>query len=138
MYYRKAAFCCAFFWGGGQHNSMQGIFMKKCFLFTVGGVCCVKQFTTGPRNVADLSLMTKRLKWRCGSGRDSRPLCCGFRRTGKAMGQAYQCWWRICQEINVFPQVRVSYLLRFMAICDLFTDSPSYYTEGQLKTKYLL
>jgi hypothetical protein len=26
---------------------------------------------------------------------------CGFRRTGKAMGQAYQCWWRICREINV-------------------------------------
>jgi hypothetical protein len=28
--------------------------------------------------------------------------CCRFRRTGKAMGQVYQCWWRICQEINVF------------------------------------
>jgi hypothetical protein len=31
-----------------------------------------------------------------------RLLCCGFRRTGKAMGQLYQCWWRICREINVF------------------------------------
>jgi hypothetical protein len=30
-------------------------------------------------------------------------LCCGFRRTGKAIGQVYQCWWRICREINVFP-----------------------------------
>jgi hypothetical protein len=30
-----------------------------------------------------------------------RLLCCGFRRTGKAMGQVYQCWWRICREINV-------------------------------------
>jgi hypothetical protein len=29
-------------------------------------------------------------------------LFCGFRRTGKAMGQMYQCWWRICREINVF------------------------------------
>jgi hypothetical protein len=29
-------------------------------------------------------------------------LCCGFRRTGKAMGQMYQSWWRICREINVF------------------------------------
>jgi hypothetical protein len=28
--------------------------------------------------------------------------CCGFRRTGKAMEQMYQCWWRICREINVF------------------------------------
>jgi hypothetical protein len=32
----------------------------------------------------------------------NRRLCCGFRRTGKAMGQVYQCWWRICREINVF------------------------------------
>jgi hypothetical protein len=29
-------------------------------------------------------------------------LCSGFRLTGKAMGQVYQCWWRICREINVF------------------------------------
>jgi hypothetical protein len=29
-------------------------------------------------------------------------LCCGFRRTGKATGQVYQCWWKICREINVF------------------------------------
>jgi hypothetical protein len=29
-------------------------------------------------------------------------VCCGFRRTGKEMGQVYQCWWRICREINVF------------------------------------
>jgi hypothetical protein len=32
-----------------------------------------------------------------------RLLCCGFRRTGKAIGHVYQCWWRICREINVFP-----------------------------------
>jgi hypothetical protein len=31
-----------------------------------------------------------------------RLLCCGFRRSGKAIGQVYQCWWRICREINVF------------------------------------
>jgi hypothetical protein len=30
-----------------------------------------------------------------------RLLCCEFRRTDKAKGQAYQCWW-ICREINVF------------------------------------
>jgi hypothetical protein len=30
-------------------------------------------------------------------------LCCRFRRTGKAMGQNYQRWWRIYPEINVFP-----------------------------------
>jgi hypothetical protein len=31
-----------------------------------------------------------------------RLLCRGFRRTGKAMGQVYQCWWRIRREINIF------------------------------------
>jgi hypothetical protein len=34
-----------------------------------------------------------------------RLLCYGFRRTGKAMGQMYQCWWRICREINVFSRL---------------------------------
>jgi hypothetical protein len=29
-------------------------------------------------------------------------LCCGFRRNGKAVGQVYQCWWRICREIIFF------------------------------------
>jgi hypothetical protein len=32
-------------------------------------------------------------------------LCCGFRRTGKAMGRVYQCWRRICREINVIPRL---------------------------------
>jgi hypothetical protein len=30
--------------------------------------------------------------------------CCGFRRTGKAMGQVYQCCWRICREM-FFPML---------------------------------
>jgi hypothetical protein len=53
---------------------------------------------------ANVSLMMYRLQWRCRSGWDTvkRLLCCGFRRTGKAMGQVYLCWWRICREINVF------------------------------------
>jgi hypothetical protein len=33
-----------------------------------------------------------------------RLLCCGFQRIDKAMGQVYQCWWRICREINVFSR----------------------------------
>jgi hypothetical protein len=33
-----------------------------------------------------------------------RLLCCRFQHTGKVMGQAYQCWQRICQEINVFSR----------------------------------
>jgi hypothetical protein len=33
-----------------------------------------------------------------------RLVFCGVRRTGKAMGQMYQSWWRKCREINVFPR----------------------------------
>jgi hypothetical protein len=33
-----------------------------------------------------------------------RLLCCWFGRTGKVMGQVYQCWWRICREIHVFSR----------------------------------
>jgi hypothetical protein len=29
---------------------VQRVFIKKCFLFTVGSACCVKQFTSGSRN----------------------------------------------------------------------------------------
>jgi hypothetical protein len=31
----------------GQKDSVQRIFIKKCFLFTVGSVCHVKRFTAG-------------------------------------------------------------------------------------------
>jgi hypothetical protein len=36
-----------------------------------------------------------------------RLLFCGFRRICKAMGQMYRCWWRICREINVFPNSNI-------------------------------
>jgi hypothetical protein len=32
-------------------------------------------------------------------------LCCGVLRTGKAMGQVYQCWWRACREANGFSRI---------------------------------
>jgi hypothetical protein len=42
------------------------------------------------------------------------------------MAETYRCWWRICREIIVFFQVRISHILRFISICDLFTDVPSF------------
>jgi hypothetical protein len=57
--------------------------------------------------------------------RAKRLLCRGFRRTHKAIGQVYQCWWRVCREIIFFFQVRISHVLHFISICDLFTDFPS-------------
>jgi hypothetical protein len=85
----------------GQKDSVQRMFIKKCFLFTVGSVCRVKRFITGQQTIR---------WWRTGwnGGAEvaettiQRLLCCGFRRTGKATGQVYQCWWRICRERNVF------------------------------------
>jgi hypothetical protein len=37
----------------GQKNSMQSIFMKKCFLFKAGSACCVKRFSLGGKRFAD-------------------------------------------------------------------------------------
>jgi hypothetical protein len=51
-----------------QKDSTQSIFIKKCFLFMMGSVCHVKWFTTGMRNMANVSLTTKRLKQSCRSG----------------------------------------------------------------------
>jgi hypothetical protein len=50
--------------------------------------------------VANVSLMTKRLKRSAEVAETTaeRLPCRGFRRTGKAMGQVYQFWWRICRE----------------------------------------
>jgi hypothetical protein len=122
VYYRKAAFCCAFLWGKipnakGIHNEMFSAY---------GGKCLSRKAVHSW--VANISLMTKRLKRRCRSAETKvkRLLCCGFRRTGKAMGQVYQCWWRICREINVFFRVQISHVLSFISICDLFPDTPSY------------
>jgi hypothetical protein len=35
-----------------------------------------------------------------------RLLCCRFSRIGKAKGQAYQRWWRVCQKINFFSRFK--------------------------------
>jgi hypothetical protein len=48
-----------------------------------------------------------------------RLLCCGFRRTGKAMGQVCQCSWRICLELNVFSrfEYHMFYVLYLFVTC---------------------
>jgi hypothetical protein len=86
-----------FWW---SKDSMQRIFIKKCFLSTVGSLCRVKWFTTGWQ-----TFRWCRRGWNVGAEvaetTVKRLLCYGFRRTGKAMGHEYQCWWRICRVINV-------------------------------------
>jgi hypothetical protein len=97
--YRRTAFCCAVYCG--QNASVQRIFIKKCFLFTVGSVCRLKRFTTGWQ-----MFRWWRRSWNGGAEMAEttvkRLLRWGFRRTGKVMEQVYQCWWRICRELNVF------------------------------------
>jgi hypothetical protein len=43
VYYRRTEFC------SGQRDSMQKIYIKKCFLFMAGSVYHIKWFTTGLR-----------------------------------------------------------------------------------------
>jgi hypothetical protein len=44
---KSSVLLCFFLW---TKDSMKRIFLKKCFLFTVGSVCRVKRFTAGSRN----------------------------------------------------------------------------------------
>jgi hypothetical protein len=73
----------------------------------------VEKFSQGRSKLADDARPVAEV----GETTVKRLLCCGSRRTGKAMGQVYQCLRRI---------YRISHVLRFVSICDLFTDSASY------------
>jgi hypothetical protein len=42
------------------------------------------------------------------------------------MGQVYQCWWRICREINVFSRFEYH---KFYVLYP-FTDSPLYFDQA--------
>jgi hypothetical protein len=101
VYYQRTVFCCGFFYG--QKDTIQMIFIKKCFLFTVGSVCPVKRFTTwwktfrwwlrGWNGGAEVAEKTAK-----------RLICCWFQCTGTSMGQVYLCWWRICREMFFFSR----------------------------------
>jgi hypothetical protein len=48
---------------------------------------------------------------------------CGCWRTGKAMGQVYQCWWRICREMfsfSIFEYHMFYVLYQFMSYLLIF------------------
>jgi hypothetical protein len=55
-----------------------------------------------------------------------RLLCCELRRTGKVMGQVFQCFWRICREINVFPWFEYHMFYAFYQFVTYFSDSLLY------------
>jgi hypothetical protein len=93
-----------FLWAKGL--SAYGI-LKKIFS-VYGGKCLsrkavhtwVEEFPQGCSKVADGA----RPGAEVAETSVERLLCYGFRRNSKAMGQVYQCWWKICREINVFPR----------------------------------
>jgi hypothetical protein len=123
VYYRRVRFSCEFFVRKRTQckgYSQRNVPSLRSEVFVV---------YSGSQLDREILWRTKSLKRRRGSGWDNsqKLVCCGFRRTGKAMGQLYQCWWRICREINVFFfQFRISDVLHFTSIRDLFTDAPSY------------
>jgi hypothetical protein len=105
---------------------MEIMFIKKCYLFMVGSVCRVKRFITGSRNylmdIRKSQMMSDQVrKWL----RAVRRLtCCGFRRTGKAMGQVLSGLVGDMARNKCFPSG--PNILRFISVCDLFTDSALY------------
>jgi hypothetical protein len=52
--------------------------------------------------------------------------CCAFQRNAKTMGKLYKCRWRMCRKKYMFLQVELSHVLRFILICDLFTDTSKF------------
>jgi hypothetical protein len=85
----------------GQKDSMQRMFIKKCFLFMVGSVCCIKQFKTewinSLKDVRKSQMMPDQVqKWLRQQSKDFY--------TGTVMGQVYQSCWKICWE-TIFFQV---------------------------------
>jgi hypothetical protein len=125
VYYRRTTFCCAFLWAKGLNANNINI-----EIFPLNGGKCLSRKAVHPR--------WQMFRWwgRGWNGRAEvaetrvkRLLYCGFRRTGKAMRQVYQCLWRTCREICVFFfKFRILRVLRFISICDLFTDSLSLIT----------
>jgi hypothetical protein len=117
------------FWGGGQKNSLQRIFINKYFPFEVGSVFRVKRFTTGSRNsykaVRKSQMMPDEVrKWL---------------RQNSFMLQASTHWRSDGTSVSMlvedtprykyFSHVRISHALGFIYICVLFADCPSYTVE---------
>jgi hypothetical protein len=100
VYYRTTAFCCSFLWAkrldaNDIHKEIFHVYSRKC-LSREAVRNLVEKFSQG---------RFESLRWwnwsrELAETTVKRLLCCGFVRTGKAMAQMCQCWWRICREIS--------------------------------------
>jgi hypothetical protein len=112
IYCRGAVFCCAcFLWAKelnakDVHKDIFAIYRGKCLscLFDL------LENHLGGRLFADDEEVKRRL---VDETTVRRLQCCGFRRTGKTLGQVYHCYWRMCREINILSrfEYRVFYVL---------------------------
>jgi hypothetical protein len=60
-----------------------------------------------------------------------RLLCYGFRLTGTAMGQVYQCRWRICREMNAFARFEYMFYVLYPFVTYLLALPHTYMpTDG--------
>jgi hypothetical protein len=92
----------------GEKDSMQRIFIKKCFLFTMGKGLSrktvqkwVEKFCQGRSKVAD----DARSRTEVAKTTVKILLCCGFPSTGKAMGQVCQCLGEgVSRNVFFFPR----------------------------------
>jgi hypothetical protein len=110
-----------FLWAKGLsakdvHKEMFPVYSGKCLLRKV-----VHNW------VANVSLMTKRLKWRCISGCDNSQKT-SFLRVSTHWQSDGTC---VSQLVDMsrnkcFFQFRISHVLHFISISDLFPDSPLY------------
>jgi hypothetical protein len=121
VYYRRATY----FYGQGLDEKN----IRKEMFPVYDGKCLsreaihkwAKKFSRGHSIVAN----TARLGVEVAKTTVKRLSGCGFRCTGKAMRQMYQCW-RICREINFFYRLEYQMFHVLYAFCVLFIDSPSY------------
>jgi hypothetical protein len=99
VYYRTAAFRNEYLWQNDEdiNKEIYPVYSGKC-LSHKAVHNWVEKLSDGCSKVAD----DARPGAKVAETTVKRLLCRGFRRTGKAMGHVYQCWWRIYREINVF------------------------------------
>jgi hypothetical protein len=106
VYYRRAVFCCAFLWAKGLnvkdiHREIFSVYVGKCLSHKV------------------VPPLWQTFRWWQGWNRDTKVaettieglLSFGFQRTGKGLGQVYQCWWRIYVELIAFPSSNITYFM---------------------------
>jgi hypothetical protein len=105
----------------------------------VGSVCHLKRFTTESRNchlggkrfTNDEEVETEVRKWLRKQSKDF--YAAGFDALVKQWDECISVGGGYVKKQFFFIQVRISHVLHFVSICDLFTDSPSYISSMVMK-----